>query len=253
MLKILATADIHSPRYLSLFMKSIEEIDEEPDLIIFAGDNVDKNNVYAFKPIYEYVMKNYDRKPVLSIFGNEEYRGFENKYIELYNGFKWLNNEYTVLEIAGYKVGVIGTRGALDKPTPWQARNIPGIYKYYRELPLTISKMFDMIRGKGVDIVILVSHYGVTYKNLEGEPEHIWAYLASKRFEEIIKSKKPDLVIHGHVHKGVKELVYIDHVPVYNVSLPARGKVVLIKYKLKPDSKREEISGLYKWLKKSGD
>ena len=248
MIKILATADIHSPRYTSLFMKSIREVSDKPDLVILAGDLVEKNNVVALKPIYNYLLEKYENVPIIAVYGNEEYRGFEYKYREMYSGFKWLNDEYVVLKLESYQVAVIGTRGALDKPTTWQARNIPGIYKYYSELPGKIARLIDEIRGKGVDIVILVSHYGVTYKNLEGEPKSIWPYLACSRFEKVIVEKKVDLVIHGHAHNGVREVIYLGETPVYNVSLPARGRVVFIEFEKRKIHVSEKPS-LDKWFK----
>jgi len=245
-LNIIATADIHSPRYLALFMKSFKEINVDPDLIILAGDLVEKNNVSALKPVYEFLLGKYSGKPIVAVYGNEEFRGYEYRYKELYREFIWLNDEYIVLNIKEQKVAVIGTRGALDKPTTWQARNIPGIYQYYSELPAKIAKLIDEARGKGVDTIILVSHYGVTYKDLDGEPRSIWPHLACSRFEKIIVSKEIDLVIHGHAHNGLKELVYIGKTPVYNVSLPARGRVMYIKFEKIRETRKTSLD---KWFK----
>lgn len=247
MLKILATADIHSPRFLDLFIKSLNKVKIRPDLIILAGDLVDKNNIYALKHVYEILINKYEEIPIISVFGNEEYRGFENKYREMYPVFKWLDDEYIILEMKELKIGIIGTRGALDKPTPWQSRHMPWLYNYYRELPLKISAMIDKARSNGAKYVFLVSHYGVTYKNLEGEPRNIWPYLASSRMEKIIKDKKIDLVIHGHIHNGVRDKINIDGVEVYNVSLPARREVVLIDF-----TPKSKVFGLEKWLYSGG-
>lgn len=245
MINILATADIHSPKYLSLFMKSLKETAAKPDLIILAGDLVEKNTIPAFKPIYNALLQKYEEIPIIAVYGNEEYRGYEYRYEELYRKIIWLNDKYVILSIRNYKIAIIGTRGALDKPTTWQARNIPEIYKYYKELPNKIAELVDEVRSKNIDLVILVSHYGVTYKDLEGEPRNIWAYLASNRFENIITSKGIDLVIHGHAHNGLIEQVFIGSTPVYNVSLPARGRIMYIEFK-KVMKKRK--NSLEKWF-----
>ncbi|MET1159710.1 MAG: metallophosphoesterase [Thermoprotei archaeon] len=247
-IKILATSDIHAPRYTGLFFKAVKLTKIQPDIIILAGDLVEKNNVSALKPIYNYILNNFDGIPVFAVFGNEEYRGFENRYVEEYREFVWLNDEYRIVDVKETRVAIIGTRGALDKPTPWQARNIPGIASYYRELPERVSKYIDEIRTRGVNIVILVSHYGVTYNNLEGEPQQIWPYLASRRMENIIKKKHLDLVIHGHAHKAVVEMIRINNTPIYNVSLPARGRIVEITVSAKKTASTTE--GLFRWIKK---
>lgn len=243
-INIAASADIHSPKFKDLFLKSLNEVSIKPDLFILAGDLVEQNNVYSFQPIYDALIDRFSDIPIVSIFGNEEYRGFEKKYVEKYPKLIWLNDEHVVLEVKGIKVGLVGSRGALDQPTRWQATNIPGITEYYRSLPRRISGMIDTLKKGGVEVIILVSHYGLTYRNLDGEPRDIWPFLASKRFEEVIASGKIDLAIHGHVHNGLKEVVYINGIPVYNVSLPARGGVVKIEL-----SKRLQQFGLEKWVK----
>ncbi|HEC96207.1 MAG TPA: metallophosphoesterase [Euryarchaeota archaeon] len=244
MVRILSTADIHSPRYLDLFMKSLEKTSISPDIIILAGDLVDKNNVYALKPVYNALLKKFPEIPIISVFGNEEYRGYEDRYKSMYPLFRWLNDEYLVLEVSGQRIGIIGTRGALDKPTPWQSRHMPWVRDYYRKLPLLVSKLIDRVRNEGVKIVVLVSHYGVTYSDLEGEPRNIWPYLASSKMEKVIISKKVDLVIHGHAHNAVKTRIKLSNTYVYNVSLPANRELVIIDY-----IKEEKPHGLDRWLK----
>lgn len=243
LIKILATADVHCPRYKELFMKSLERVIKLPDLVILAGDMVERNNVYALQPIYNAIIERFGNTPVISVFGNEEFRGFEDKYVSLYPRFKWLNDEFVVLDIKGVRLAVVGTRGSLDKATVWQIRNIPRVSDYYRELPQKIIEHVDRARLEGVNYTILVSHYGVTYDNLEGEDKNIWPYLASRRFEEVIISKQLDLVIHAHAHHGVKESIYIGGTPVYNVSLPARGRFVEIILE------KRRVHGLEKWFR----
>lgn len=244
MVIILSTADIHSPRYLDLFMKSLERTNISPDIIVLAGDLVDKNNVYALKPVYNALLKKFPEAPIISVFGNEEYRGYEDKYKSMYPLFKWLNDEYIILDTSGQRIGIIGTRGALDKPTPWQSRHMPWVRDYYRKLPLLVSKLIDRVRNEGAEIVVLVSHYGVTYSDLEGEPRNIWPYLASSKMEKVIISKKVDLVIHGHAHNAVKTRIKLSNTYVYNVSLPANRELVIIDY-----IKEEKPHGLDRWLK----
>lgn len=243
-INIAATADIHAPRFKDLFLRSLNEIDFDPDLFILAGDVVEHNNVYSFQPIYDALINRFRDVPIVSVFGNEEYKGFERRYVEKYPKLIWLNDEYIMLDVKGVKVGLVGSRGALDQPTRWQAMNMPGIVEYYRGLPKKVLEMIGVLRKSGSEVVVLVSHYGLTYRNLDGEPKDVWPYLASKRFEEMISLGRVDLAIHGHVHKGLKDVVFINGVPVYNVSLPARGRVVQINL-----SNKAQKVGLEKWVK----
>ena len=224
---ILATSDVHSPEYLQLYLESLKKINSNPEIVFFAGDMVDKNKVFLFQPIYEATRKKFPSAKIIAIFGNDEYRGYEKLYEHLYKDVIWLNDNYILLD--NNEIGIIGTRGALEKPTKWQAQNIPGIEKYYKELPFKIEKLAFELREKKCKKVILVSHYGVTRSNLRGEEEAHYPYLVSTLFERIIRRELFDLVIHGHVHLGQVDVVHIRGVPVYNVSLPARKRIVEIE------------------------
>ncbi len=232
-------ADIHSPRFLKLYVDALRNIEQKPSVLVLAGDNVNRNRVEAFRQVLEATRRYLGEVTIISIFGNEEYRGFEDKYRSLYTSVVWLDDEYRVFEIEGAKVAFIGTRGALDKPTSWQARNLPWIAEYYRELPKRIAGFAREARDKA-DYVVLVSHYGVTYRNLVGEPRGIWPHLASRGMEKIINRELFDLVIHGHAHNGRIERIDLNGVPVYNVSLPARKKIVLARL--------TRLTGLMRWL-----
>ncbi|MEM2025280.1 MAG: metallophosphoesterase [Desulfurococcaceae archaeon] len=223
---IVATSDVHSPEHLQLYLELIKNTNLDPQVVLFAGDMVDKNKVLAFKPIYEATRKKFPSARIISVFGNEEYRGFEKLYEEMYRDVIWLNDSYAKLQ---EDVCIIGTRGALDRPTTWQARNIPGIEKYYRELPCMVEKLAIELRQGACKKIILVSHYGVTHLNLVGERKESYPYLASTRFESILKGELVDLVIHGHIHMGKLDVVNIRGIPVYNVSLPARRKLVEVR------------------------
>lgn len=225
---ILATSDVHSPENLPLFLEALNRIDAKPDIIVFAGDMVKKNNIVALRPVINAVKQKFPGSRVVSVFGNEEFLGYEELYMSVYREITWLNENYLKVELGEEEVCIIGTRGALDKLTTWQQKKMPLLEKKYRELPDIIEKMAQQLRFSGCRKIILVSHYGVTYKNLVGEDPNIYPYLACTRLERILERGLVDLVIHGHAHKGSIEIMNVYGVPVYNVSLPARRKLVLI-------------------------
>ena len=238
--KIAAVADIHSPRYLQLYLQALRRIHDKPDVLIWVGDIVDKNNVEATTPVYEATRKHLEECPIIAVFGNEEYRGFEEKYIEKTPGVLWINDEIRILTVNEIRIGFIGTRGALDKPTPWQQKNMPWLLNYYKELP---QRIIDLARNarNDVDKLVLISHYGVTRRNLRGENPRVWPYLASTGMEKIIKTELFDLVIHGHAHKASIERIDLYGTPVYNVSLPGRKKITLINISAR--------KGLLQWIR----
>ncbi len=228
---IAAVGDVHSPKFLPLFLKSLGEVPVNIDAFILLGDIVEKNNVEAFAPVYEAIRKRFENVPVIGVFGNEEYRGFEREYYAKYPEISWLNDELRVFGLNRFKTCIVGTRGALDKPTPWQASNIPGILEYYRDLPGKIAGLLRECRDSEAEITILASHYGISYNNLKGEKPSIYPYLASQRMSEAVKPELVDLVIHAHAHNAVVEYTVVNNVLVYNASLPGRGRILVIEVK----------------------
>jgi Icc-related predicted phosphoesterase len=225
---ILATGDIHAPVYAEPFIKSLAKISVKPDLVLLAGDLVEHNNVKAFNKVYTVLLEKFGSTPLIAVFGNEEYIGFEDEYRRMYPGIKWLNDEIHEITAGGRRVCIVGSRGALNKPTRWQERNLPGLKDYYRRLPGKLVELASECKRLGSEIIVLLTHYGVTFKNLAGEPAGIWDYLALPELEKILVEGGFNVSIHAHAHRGFYEKVMVGSVPVYNVSFPARGKPVEI-------------------------
>lgn len=219
-----ATSDIHSPENLQLFLAALGAVKSTPEVFLLAGDLVYKNKVTEFMPVYETLRKKFPKARIIAVFGNEEYKGYEKLYETLYSGVTWLNDSF--VEVGNKELCIVGTRGALDKPTNWQLRNMPGIERYYRELPYRIASICENLRKAGCRKIILLTHYGVTDKNLIGEKPEIHPYLACTAFGKILRKELVDIVVHGHVHHGLIEVVEVNRVPIYNVALPARRKIV---------------------------
>jgi Icc-related predicted phosphoesterase len=70
---------------------------------------------------------------------------------------------------------------------------------------------------------IVLLHYAPTSATIEGEPESIWTFLGSERLAEPIAEHRPDLVLHGHGHRG-SFAGEIGDVPVFNVGVPVIGR-----------------------------
>ena len=232
---IFAVADIHAPHNLKLFHKALEAITTSPDLILLAGDTVEKGNVKEFSNVLDLLDK--WECPFLSVFGNEEYDQLFDRFKSEYPQVQFLDDEILNLRIKGVSLSVVGTRGSLDRLTKWQARNRPEFRQIFRRRIETIAKLLRTARA---DFIVLLSHYAPTYRTMQGEDTRFYSYLGSNRFEEVIQQNKPDLVIHGHIHHGITG-TFVDTIPVWNVSLPSMGKITEIT--LNKDGKRKIIHG----------
>ena len=219
-----AVADIHAPRFLDLFKQALTALLEahgEPDLFLLVGDLVAKNDHAQVSA----VLKALETLgcPVYACFGNEEYEDSKEAYLS-YKQICWLDDESTVIELGGLRVGLVGSRGSLDRPTWWQRTHVPGIRALYRRRVKLIDELLAKLEA---DVVVVMTHYAPTYRTLEGEKERIWPEMACRAFEEVIERRAPHLWLHGHAHKARVLETRLGDTLVVNVSLPARRSIYL--------------------------
>lgn len=222
--KVLATGDVHSPDYLKLYIESIKRKGNNIDIILWVGDMVRRGRVEALEPVLRVTRKKFPDAKIVSIYGNEEYWGLEEVFRKRYQDIVWLDDEYIIIDVRNIRVGVIGTRGALERPTRWQRKNKPEFWRIYRERPRRIELLLREAKAKA-DIVILVSHYTVGFETAKGEPENILPEMGSRAMMDAVLRIKPDAVFHAHAHNAKVLEVEVDHVKIYNVSIVARRNV----------------------------
>ena len=217
---ILTTSDIHSPKYLPLFLSSLNRLKDldKVELVILAGDLVYRGRVESLKPVCEVLKRKLQGKRIVSVFGNEEYFEIEDELKATCDVIEWVDDDIVEAEVKGEKVVIIGSRGVLDEPTKWQRENIPNIRKIYDERLLKIQELLKKAKSLNRK-TILVTHYTPTFKTLIGEPKSVWPQMGSKRLEQIILKYNPDIVIHGHAHNSKVLEVNIGGSKVYNLSL----------------------------------
>ena len=233
MIKIASVADIHSPKNLSLFKQALTSIKEDLDLFILAGDVIYKGHVEEMANVVKALRERF-KGPLISIFGNEEFEECEKPLKEGYGGqVAWLNDESLTLEIRGKKLGIVGTRGSLSRPTRWQLKNIPNIVDIYAK---RVEKISSHLSNLTCDFTILVSHYAVTFKTLKGEAPYAWPEMGSKEIEDVINLKQPTIAIHGHAHNSKVKEAEIGKTKIFNVSLPAIEEVKV--FELPPPAKK---------------
>ena len=231
--KILAVADIHSPQYLHMFIASVSKlssVNSRIDLVILAGDIVDRGNVTAMRPVLDVLKKiiHHYEIPLIAIFGNEEYFTYEAEFIKRYPEVIWLNDDYRIVTLRNsIELCIVGSRGVLNKPTTWQSRHIPNIYRIYRERVRKLRELLKVCRKHGT--TLLVTHYAPTYATVYGEPHTIYSFLGYQLLEMLNSNECPHIAIHGHAHNAKVVQAVVNGVNVYNVALPARRDVTVIE------------------------
>lgn len=225
---IAATADIHAPIYTNLFKKAISPYisgEKKCNLFLIAGDIIDRGRVEELERIVEELEKL--ECEVVACFGNNEYEELEDEVKRRCPNIRFLNDEKLVLEVENVAVGIVGSRGVLDKPTRWQSENIPGIREKYSRRVKLIERELNSLK---TDLKILLIHYPPTYKILKGENPRIYPQMGSAVMEKTLLKTNVDLVVTGHTHRGLKKAV-VGRVFIYNVSLPVNESIVEIDLK----------------------
>ena len=220
---IAAVGDVHSPRYYDIFVRAIDTMKAKPDLFVMVGDMVNRGSLEEYDKIYN-VLFGKIYCPIVAVFGNNEFQEIRGKIREKYPEIKFLDDESTVVQVGKRFVGIVGSTGSLDMPTPWQKKNIPDIENIYRD---RVDKVDSLLQKLLTNFKLLLMHYSPTYKTLEGERPMYRSSFGSKLYENVIRNRKPNLAMHGHSHNGTKQ-AWVDTVPVFNVALPLNREIVII-------------------------
>ena len=220
-MRIAAVADIHSPKYLGLFKEALTKLGE-CNLFLIVGDLVLKNDYSQLPAVLNAIREVYGGR-IIACFGNEEYEQDQERY-ERFGGLTWVDEGSVVLGIRGLKIGIVGSRGSLDRSTFWQRTHVKGIWQLYKKRVETVDSLLAELDA---DIKIVLTHYAPTYETLQGERERAWPEMACKRFEGVIHRRQPDLWLHGHAHRGTRFKTTIGKTLVANVSLPARREIAV--------------------------
>src|SRR5919204_3842171 len=222
-IRIAAAGDVHANEENRAELEAaFGAVDGAVDLILLAGDLTTLG-----EPEQASVLADVCRPlpvPVVAVLGNHDWHANRRDDVaaELAaGGVTLLDRDFTVLEIDGARVGIVGVKGFVggfpDSELPDFGE--PLLRQVYAE---TTAEVAALERGleaiEGCDYRIALLHYSPTTTTLEGEPRVIWAFLGTDRMAPPIAEHKPDVVLHGHGHLGRFE-GFVGDVPVYNVAV----------------------------------
>lgn len=234
-MRIAAVGDIHGHEHLEAFRRDLDHL-ESVDLFLLAGDTTDRNDMEAFGLVLEAIRQRVDA-PLWAVFGNNEYAQDQPAYIARYGEryrVRFLQDEDAVFEARGTRIRIIGSLGSLDRPTYWQRTNLPHLAVEYRERVETLDRLL-----RGDDARLLLTHYPPTYATMGGEKEAWRPELGCKALEPVLRSRRPTIVVHGHIHRGIPfadlaarsgtlDAFTEAAVPVHNVAYPVRRAITLL-------------------------
>jgi len=224
--RVAAAGDIHcSPDTREAVLTAFDAIEGSADVILLAGDLTTHGEPEQAEVLAD-ACRGMDT-PVVAVLGNHDYHA--NRADELTEvlrgaGIEVLERAHTTLSACG--IGIAGAKGfvggfrGLGLPDFGE----PSLRSIYAETTAEVEAL-----SKGLHEIALcpfriaLLHYAPIPETLVGEPEPIWAFLGSSRLAAPIGAHRPDLVLHGHAHRG-SFAGAIGDVPVHNVAVHVTGR-----------------------------
>jgi uncharacterized protein len=227
-IRVAAAGDIHCAEPLrERITHAFAAVAEQADVILLAGDLTTHG-----EPEQAAVLADACRPldvAVYAVLGNHDFHA--NRCDELIavledGGIRVLQREAVVHEIGGLELGIVGTKGFVGG---FPGAELPDFGEpLLREVYAETTREVDGIEA-GLQAVagchrrVVLLHYAPVPETLVGEPEPIWAFLGSSRLAAPIGAHRPDLVLHGHAHRG-SFATELGPVPVRNVAVHVIAK-----------------------------
>ncbi len=230
--RIAAAGDVHASEPLREHMTSVfANLAERADLLVLAGDLTTHGLPEQAEVLGEACRG--AGVPTFAVLGNHDYHSGQAPEVcgvlnEL--GVTVLERNYAICEIRGMEVGIVGTKGFVGG---FAGAELPDFgERLLREVYGETSREVEALE-RGLEAVagctrrVVVLHYAPVTDTIVGEPEAIWAFLGSSRLAGPIGAHRPDLVVHGHAHHGVR-CGAIGEVPVHNVAVHVTGEPYVV-------------------------
>ena len=227
-IRVAAAADIHCAEPLrERIVRAFADLEGKADIVLLAGDLTTHG-----EPAEASVLADACRGlelPVYAVLGNHDYH--VNRCDEVIAvleeaGVKVLQRGYAVHDVRGLELGIVGAKGFVGGFPGAELPDFgePLLREVYAETTREVEAIeagLEAVAGCHRRVVLL--HYAPVPETLVGEPEPIWAFLGSSRLAAPIGAHRPDLVLHGHAHRG-SFATELGPVPVRNVAVHVIGK-----------------------------
>jgi Icc-related predicted phosphoesterase len=227
-IRVAAAGDIHCAEPLrERITHAFATVATQADVILLAGDLTTHG-----EPDQAAVLADACRPleiPIYAVLGNHDFH--VNRCDEVIavleeSGIQVLQRDYAVHEVGDLELGIVGAKGFVGGFPGAELPDFgePLLREVYAETTREVEAIeagLEAVAGCHRRVVLL--HYAPVPETLVGEPEPIWAFLGSSRLAAPIGAHRPDLVLHGHAHRG-SFATELGPVPVRNVAVHVIGK-----------------------------
>ncbi|CAM5632885.1 metallophosphoesterase family protein [Streptomyces fumanus] len=226
-MRVAAVGDIHmGADSQGLLRPAFETLDDCADLLLLAGD-LTRHGTPAEAEVVAREVRDLP-VPVVAVLGNHDHhdeRPEEVTAILQDAGVTVLEGTATVVECAGARVGIAGTKGFGGGFVGRSAGEFgePVMKEFVRTTRRSADSLCAALKdldGQDCAARIALTHFSPVADTLAGEPPEIHPFLGSYLLAEAIDTAGADLAIHGHAHLGSEHGMTAGGVRVRNVAQP---------------------------------
>ena len=209
MIRVAAVGDLHfGPESQGRYRPALEDLADRSDLFLLAGDltqrGLTEEGAVAAKELSGTGV------PTYAVLGNHDYHSDQQDDITRVfedAGVRVLEGTGDVIEIAGMRVGIAGTKGfgggfAGACGSDFGELEMKAFVWHTRDLAMRLE---GALADLDADVKIALLHYAPTRDTLQGEPLEIYPFLGSYLLAEAIDRAGADVVFHGHAHAGAEK------------------------------------------------
>ncbi|MGH2616444.1 MAG: metallophosphoesterase family protein [Thermomicrobiales bacterium] len=222
MIRIAAVADIHAgPESAGSIAPLLTGLRDEADLLLLAGD-LTRSGKPAEAEVLVAELADVG-VPVVAVLGNHDYHSDQAPAITAIlkdAGIHVLDRSSVVLDVAGQRVAIAGTKGFGGGFGAALAADFgeSEMKAWIRHAETEAETLEDVLTGLVGDVRIVLLHYAPVPDTLDGERLELYPFLGNSMLGEAIDRSGADLVLHGHAHHGAPAGATSSGVPVRNVA-----------------------------------
>ncbi|MET9354644.1 metallophosphoesterase [Streptomyces sp. NPDC006617] len=225
--RVAAVGDIHmGPDSEGLLRPAFETLPDCADLLLLAGDLTRHGTPEEARVVAREVRDL--PVPVVAVLGNHDHHDERPETVTAIlrdAGVTVLEGEGTVVECAGGRVGIAGTKGFGGGFVGRSAGEFgePVMKEFVRTTRRSADSLHAALkRLDEEDCVarVALTHFSPVADTLAGEPPEIHPFLGSYLLAEAIDTAGADLAVHGHAHLGSEHGMTAGGVRVRNVAQP---------------------------------
>jgi Icc-related predicted phosphoesterase len=223
-IRIAAVGDFHAGLdSVGKVRSRFEDLGRRADVLMLAGDLTRRGTVEEGTVLAEELRPVAKAVPVVAVLGNHDYHSGRQEDIRGLlegAGVRVLEGEGIVLDVAGSRLGIAGSKGfgggfAGASATPFGEEEMKAFVGHTERVAAGLEVALG---GLDADARVALLHYAPVEATLSGERLEIYPFLGSYLLAEAIDRAGAALVFHGHAHRGTEKGVTPGGVHVRNVA-----------------------------------